>query len=140
MMRAAVIASTPVFLLLLLVFVRPSLGWADMRFGFGMAAACSYGFMLIAGLPTHAILRWLGWQGWTHYVFGFLLALTAVMLTLTALEGTPPPPLPDDNSPFATFTLKGGGWLLVLALCSPLASVMASMFWRRAVKVDHGDW
>ena len=129
-LRAALIAPLPI--LVLVVLVRPSLGWADATYSGLMAVAASYGFMLVAGLPAHLILQRLGWKTWPHYLSGFLLALLIVVFLLTASEG-PPPELSPDDSPFASFTLRGGGWLLMFAACSPLAAVMASMFWQRAV-------
>ena len=135
-MRAALIAPTPIFVILLLLFISPSLGWLDAVATVGIALACSYGFMLAVGLPTHLMLHRMGWQDWTQYVLGFLLALGLVILMLTAVEGSPQPSLLDDNSPFAALTLRGGGWLLMFVLCSPLVLIMASIFWQQIVRVE----
>lgn len=66
--RAALIAPIPFFLLLLIGLVEPSFGWTDAVFSVGVSAACSYGFMFVAGLPTHFILRRFGWQSWAHFL------------------------------------------------------------------------
>ena len=130
------VAPAPIFLLVSLLLVRPSLGWSDAMHSAGMALACSYGFMLAAGLPAHLLLRWIHWQTWTHYFWGFCLALALAVGVMTALEGYPSLPLANDNSPFAALTLRGGGWMFLFLVCLPLVAVMASMFWSRAVKVN----
>jgi hypothetical protein len=135
-LRGLVVAPAPVFLLICLFLVRPSLGVADVLFGIGLALTASYGFMLLAGLPIHLILRRLRWQGWTHYVWAFLVGLLVVVVVLAWIEGTPPPPRPDDNSPFAALTLREGGGILLFTLCSPLVAIMASMFWSRVVRTN----
>ena len=132
--RAALIAPIPFFLLLLIGLVEPSFGWTDAVFSVGVSAACSYGFMFVAGLPTHFILRRFGWQSWAHYVCGFLMALIIVVILFTTMESPPLPPLPHDSSPFEQFSLRDGGWMLVLAFFSPIAALMALLFWYGAVR------
>ncbi len=130
-LRGFLVAPAPSFALMCLIFVRPRFGLHDCLIGGGLAIAGSYGFMLLAGMPTHFLLRRLQWQGWASYFWGFSLALALVVGVFTAMEGNPP------DAPRSMFLAVGGDrWLVLFALWLPFVAVMATMFWDRAVAAE----
>ncbi len=130
-LRGLLVAPAPSFALMCLIFVTPRFGLLDCLLEGGLAIAGSYGFMFVAGVPTHIFLRRLQWQSWPHYFWGFSLALAIVAGVITALEGNP-----SDSSGSMFVTLGGDRWLALFALWLPFVAVMATMFWDRAVDAE----
>ncbi|MGC6328803.1 hypothetical protein [Rhizorhabdus sp. FW153] len=129
--RSLVVAAAPIFAIVALLITRPSLGWVDVAISLGIAFAASYG-ILIAAIPIHLMLRQFNRTDFASYLLAFLLALVALIAISTIVEGSPPPPMPNDNSPFAEMTLRNGGWIFFIIVGAPIVTVMAWIFWRFA--------
>jgi hypothetical protein len=126
-----VVATAPIFAIVALFITRPSLGWVDVAISLGIAFAASYG-ILIAAIPIHLMLRQFNRKDFASYLLAFLLALVALIAISTMVEGSSPPPMPNDNSPFAEMTLRNGGWIFSFIAGTPIVTAMASIFWRFA--------
>lgn len=116
------------------MLVRPSLGWGEVLFALLFFAA-SYGFMLFVGLPLHLLLRA---RSTGTFLFSLCLVAWIVVGCFTLVEGDPSPPIPDDNSPFAEMTLRGGGWLILSALWTPFVVLTGVLFVTLVHRQDEG--
>ncbi|PAX07781.1 hypothetical protein [Sphingomonas lenta] len=135
-LAALLVAPAPVFLFLSVFLVEPRFGLSDALASIAIAFALSYGFMWVTAPPITIVLERFGWRSWACYLSALLLAVVLSVAVLTFLEEAVPHPDPTNHSPLAALTLRDGGWVIALALWSPLVAIMTALFWSRVTTAE----
>lgn len=137
-LRGFLLAPLPVFLLICVLAIRPSLGAGDMLFGLTLALAGSYGVMALVGLPADFLLRRMGMTSMAAYQSVAVVLVWVVLFTAALLEPASPTAGIGDHSPFAgasSLELLFSVFGFPIAGASAVAAAMtAGLFWVFAIR------
>lgn len=110
--------------------------WEELPSGALMWLSISYGFVVIVGLPVHALLHKARASSLFIYLAACSLATFMILGAagvIDAIYGTEIEIAPDDNSPFAGFRFSTGALLAGLLLL-PIVFINTILFWLIAVR------